>query len=211
MDESKTVNDVVVYPKIPLTPQVTATIIQGGIAVYATSVVAADDALTSLLFRRIDTDYINGSVLLSVTFLPAPERLATLAATPDSFFVKSSNETGIAGTWVTLASARALVKRFPVLSHLTTFLEDELGERFPEPIPSMRAGLRAALATSSSSVLGYPPLADAHVVLNSAKLLPSPPLTNAQTGRKRKTSNAVASEQPPVVSLRKTRRSVAAK
>ena len=112
-------------------------------------------------------------------------------------------------TWVPLAHARVLVTKFPALAHLVTFLDDELGSRFPEPIPSMRAGLRAALATSSSSVLGYPPLADAYV-LGPDRSKPAPASTTAQ--RKRKPSTVAAPKQPDEStptppSVRKTRRS----
>ncbi|KAK4705708.1 hypothetical protein P7C70_g492, partial [Phenoliferia sp. Uapishka_3] len=192
-EQQSATDDVVVYPKTPLTPTVTARIIRGGIAVYATSVVDSEDNTTYSLFRRLDTDYINGSVLLQVTFTSVAEREAILLAIPETFKV-NIGEPGIGGTWVPLSHARVLVTRFPALSHLVTFLDDELGSRFPEPIPSMRVGLRSALATSSSSVLGYPSFPAAFIVASdrfTERSKVSPP--SASTQRIEKAVDEVAS------------------
>lgn len=205
----------VVYPKtaLSLTPTVTATVVQRSIAVYTTSVVDSQNNTTYPLLRRIDTDYINGTLLLQGTFLDTSERESVLADIADAFKV-SSGGCGFEGTWIPLPAARVVVAQNPTLAHLVPFFDDELGARFPEPIPSMRVQLRAACVTPVSLILGYPPLGDSHIVGDRFSPRVSSPAAPSSTPRRRKMSN-LPPKQASVVEdsapTRKTRRSAAAK
>lgn len=144
------------------------------------------------LIRRIDTDYINGSVLLQGALNHAEEREAILAEFSETFKVASGGS-GVEGTWIPLPAARVLVARYSsYLSQLNTFLDEDLGMRFPDPIPTMRTALRNSLASSSPRAVafGFPVFADTHSdegrSLSPAVAIPS-------------TSSASLSISPPAI------------
>jgi hypothetical protein len=82
---------------------------------------------TSLLLRRIDTDFVNLSPIANYLGL-LPWSLSSIP----SAVVVSKGSTTVTGTWVPLASAQAFVRERP-LPHglLDIFLSDTLFERFP--------------------------------------------------------------------------------
>jgi hypothetical protein len=126
----------------------------------------------------MDTDYVNGTVLLQGTFSEADERETVLGDVNETFRV-SSGGSAVEGTWIPLNAARLLASRYPTaLGHLTTFLDDGLGGRFPAPIPEMRLQLRAALSSSSNRAVpyGFPAFQDT-VGCEERSVSPRPPVT----------------------------------
>ncbi|KAM0754046.1 hypothetical protein T439DRAFT_170310 [Meredithblackwellia eburnea MCA 4105] len=206
---SKNSSQILVYPTTPLAPVVMATIIQLGVGVYGTNVVDSETHVQLSLYRRLDTDYVNGTVLLQSTFSDAKEREVILDGISDTFRVSTGGR-GIEGVWVPLAAARRLVSQFPALGHLHTFLDDDLCSLFPEPIPSMRKNFREALATSSSSILGYPPLADAQIIGTSRSKSSSPVTASPGPSSLRRSRTSSSSLKPSSLDeqalSRKTRR-----
>ncbi|GAA5896246.1 hypothetical protein JCM8208_001823 [Rhodotorula glutinis] len=169
-------SSVVMEPVIPLEPHTVATIVQRGIVVFSTVATDLTTARTTSLLRRVDTDYVNATVLLQAAVSSPLERASTLASLlvkADTVRVPHASEPGVEGTWVPLEVARAVVDMFPgQLGHLVSFLSDDLGAHFPEPIPTMRGGLKAALeqkATAagddlSAAVVGSPSFDGAELV-----------------------------------------------
>ncbi|GAA6057774.1 hypothetical protein JCM3770_006840 [Rhodotorula araucariae] len=156
---------VVMEPVIPLEPPVLATIVQRGVVVFSTNVTDLTTARTMPLLRRLDTDYINATVLLQAAVSSPLERASTLASLlvkADTVRVPAASEAGVEGTWVPLAVARDVVALFhKQLGHVAPFLSDELAGHFPEPIPTMRSGLKVALEQKAPkdpnvAVLGSP-------------------------------------------------------
>ncbi|BGP45957.1 hypothetical protein JCM10450v2_001796 [Rhodotorula kratochvilovae] len=156
---------VVMEPVIPLEPSVLATIVQRGVVVFTTNVTDLTTARTMPLLRRLDTDYVNATVLLQAAVSSPLERASTLASLlvkADTVRVPAASDAGVEGTWVPLAVARDVVALFAKqLGHLAPFLSDELAGHFPEPIPTMRNGLKAALEQKAPkdpnvAVLGSP-------------------------------------------------------
>lgn len=142
----------IVYPTIPLTPSITALIVQKGVAVFATTVVEAGEfgegerPTAYPLLRKIDSSYVNGTVLLKGSGAALDVRLAILKKVDHSFTVSTGTATaGLEGTWIPLPAARAIAARYPSLAQYAVFLEVELGARFPDPISSMRARTSTAL------------------------------------------------------------------
>lgn len=118
-------------------------------SVYATNIVDHDTATSFPLLRRIDVDYVNGTTLLRPTFTSSSERTSTLCDITDTFNVISGGDS-IEGTWIPLSSARDLATRFaPSLGHLAPFLEDNLGESFPSPIPELKLTLHSLFTNAS--------------------------------------------------------------
>ncbi|GAA5857442.1 hypothetical protein JCM9279_003179 [Rhodotorula babjevae] len=166
---------VIMEPVVPLEPPTVATIVQRGVVVFSTSATDLTTARTTSLLRRVDTDYVNATVLLQAAVSSPLERASTLASLlvkADTVRVPHASEPGVEGTWVPLEVARAVVDMFSTqLGHLGPFLADDLGARFPEPIPTMRSGLKAALEQRhagdddlSAPVLGSPGFEGAELV-----------------------------------------------
>lgn len=168
---------VVMEPVVPLEPPTVATIVQRGVVVFSTSATDLTTARSTSLLRRVDTDYVNATVLLQAAVSSPLERASTLASLlvkADTVRVSHAAEPGVEGTWVPLEVARAVVDLFPSqLGHLGAFLADDLAAHFPEPIPTMRSGLKAALEQmqaaaggddSSAQVLGSPSFEGAELV-----------------------------------------------
>lgn len=157
---------VVMEPVIPLDPPVLATMVQRGVVVFSTSVTDLTTARTMSLLRRLDTDYVNATVLLQAAVSSPLERASTLASLlvkADTVRVPGASDAGVEGTWVPLGVARDVVGLFPKqLGHLTPFFSDELATHFPEPVPTMRSGLKASLEQKATdddpnvAVLGAP-------------------------------------------------------
>ena len=79
---------------------------------------------SSLLFRRIDTDFVNLSPIASYLGLP-------LSSVPNAVVVSNGSGT-VTGTWVPLTSAQAFVRERALPNGvLDVFLSDSLFERFP--------------------------------------------------------------------------------
>lgn len=146
-----------VYPRIPLDPIVTATIVQLAVAVYSVDLAYLATSQTCPLLRRIDTDYINGTVLLQATPTNLLERESLLAKIPKTFRVSPSETRGIEGVWIPRTAALEIVAQFSTeLNHLTDFLDEDLGLRFAEPIYSLRCKLREDFKRSQKSPVGFP-------------------------------------------------------
>ncbi|GAA5996133.1 uncharacterized protein JCM10292_007412 [Rhodotorula paludigena] len=158
-------SSVVMEPVIPLDPPVLATVVQRGVVVFSANVTDLATARTMPFLRRIDTDYCNATTLLQAALSSPLERASTIASLlvkADTVRVPGAADAGIEGTWVPLHVARDVVALFPKqLGHLVSFLSDELAGHFPEPIPTMRSGLQAALEQKAlkdpnALVLGNP-------------------------------------------------------
>ena len=70
---------VCVYSTTPLVPAVTATIVQTGVPVYATTVVEPETHVRHSLLRTLDADFINATVLVRGISSKTAEREAVLA------------------------------------------------------------------------------------------------------------------------------------
>lgn len=111
---------VVVHTCQPCTPGIVATQVEG-ISVYQTILGA------TALLRRIDTDFVNLSVILSYLSLSAPSPLPLGCI---SVFHKFSS---VSGLWVPLGVARTYAQELPdVVKDI--FLSDELVMRFPSAL-----------------------------------------------------------------------------
>ena len=141
----------IVYPTSPLNPSISALIVQRGVAVYATTLVDLETQTPYPLLRKIDSDYVNATVLLKGTSASAEVRSAILGKFTETFTV-STGTAGLQGTWVSLLAARSIAEKYSSLDQYEVFLEEELGARFPDPISSLRA-------RSSSIATATPPLA----------------------------------------------------
>lgn len=111
---------VVVHTCQPCIPSIVATQVEG-ISVYQTVL-----GSTALL-RRIDTDFVNLSVILSYLSLPVPSPLPLGSI---SVFHRLSS---VSGLWVPLGIARTYAQRLPEVVK-DTFLSDELVMRFPSAL-----------------------------------------------------------------------------
>ncbi|KDQ59431.1 hypothetical protein JAAARDRAFT_32991 [Jaapia argillacea MUCL 33604] len=101
-------------------PAVSATQVEG-ISVYQMTLGSA------LLFRRIDTDFVNLSPIITYLAIPSHTLTNILNAT-----VVTSGSPTICGTWVPLATAQTFVRDHPLPDGLLdVFLSDVLHERFP--------------------------------------------------------------------------------
>ncbi|KAH9951265.1 hypothetical protein B0H21DRAFT_776017 [Amylocystis lapponica] len=107
----------IVRPCEPCTPDITARECEGvsdcRIWVYCTFV-----GFTRFV-RRVDSDFVNVSVIMKVLGLPYPR-------SPHAVVVSGSPD--VQGTWLPLAEARDIVKGH---AELVLFLSDDLYERFP--------------------------------------------------------------------------------
>lgn len=135
-----------------------------------------DTATTATLLRRIDTDYVNGSVLLRVTFADESERDARLRSISGAHQVEAdafdTHGDGVAGTWIPLRAAQQLVNGAydddddedshseggfgPALAHLRGFVADDLAKAFPASVVEMRDGLKCAAAAVARRTVGCP-------------------------------------------------------
>ncbi|KAJ7470575.1 hypothetical protein FB451DRAFT_1340031 [Mycena latifolia] len=112
---------VVVHTCLPCTPAISATQIEG-ISVYQMTL----GAFT--LLRRLDTDFVNLSPIVSYSGAPYP----VLSTIPNATVV-SRGSPAVTGTWVPLSAAQAYVRDHP-LPVLDVFLSDTLFERFPSAL-----------------------------------------------------------------------------
>ncbi|KWU46434.1 hypothetical protein RHOSPDRAFT_31889 [Rhodotorula sp. JG-1b] len=158
-------SSVMMEPVIPLEPSVLAVIVQRGIVVFSVDVTDLATGKVMPLLRRLDTDYVNATVLLQAALSSPLERasaLATLLVKTDTFRVPSSiADPGVEGTWIPLAAAEDVVSSYPKqLGHLTAFFGPDLAAHFPEPVPTMRSSSKNALAQKrhdpNGAVLGSP-------------------------------------------------------
>ncbi|KAJ6513858.1 hypothetical protein C8R47DRAFT_962663 [Mycena vitilis] len=114
---------VVVHTCLPCTPSISATQIEG-ISVYQMAL----GALT--LLRRLDTDFVNLSPIVTISGAPYP----VLSTIPNATVV-SRGSAAVAGTWVPLSAAQAYVRDHPLPGGvLDVFLSDALFERFPSAL-----------------------------------------------------------------------------
>ncbi|CDR43016.1 hypothetical protein NBRC10512_004486 [Rhodotorula toruloides] len=157
--------NVVMEPVIPLEPLVVATIIQRGIVVFSVEVTDLATARTMPLLRRLDTDYVNATVLLQAALSSPLERasaLAGLLVKTDTFRVPAASDAGVEGTWIPISVARDfLAAHAKQLGHLSSFLGDDLAAHFPEPVPTMRSSGKSSLEQKGAKdpnfvVLGSP-------------------------------------------------------
>lgn len=158
---------------IPLEPSVVAKIVQRGIVVFGTDVSDLATGQPAPLLRRLDTDYVNATVLLQAALSSPLERasaLATLLVKTDTFRVPSgSGDAGVEGTWIPLAAAEDVVATYPEqLGHLSAFFGADLAAHFPEPVPTMRNSSRepptAKRGDPNAAVLGTPSFAGAELL-----------------------------------------------
>ncbi|BGP22768.1 transcription regulator HTH [Rhodotorula toruloides] len=158
-------SNVVMEPVIPLEPLVIATIIQRGVVVFLVEVTDLATARTVPLLRRLDTDYVNATVLLQAALSSPLERasaLAGLLVKTDTFRVPAASDTGVEGTWIPISVARDfLTAHADQLGHLASFLSDDLAAHFPEPVPTMCSSGRTTLEQKGAKdpnivVLGSP-------------------------------------------------------
>lgn len=231
----KPATTVCVYPKIPLVPLVTATVVEAGVPVYATDVVDPETRVTYPLLRTLDADFVNATVLLRGLSSNAGEREAVLATIGQTFKV-TSPDSRIEGHWISLPTARRIMNQFPALRNLATFLDEDLGTRFPDPLPSLRGHLQDSLRASRTAhgAFGFPVFTDlgskgAQERSISPRSVPQPaPSSVAKKGvgrpKGRRSSTASGAKveardsSPEVIGVatttaagRKTRRSLAAK
>lgn len=158
-------SSVMMEPVIPLEPAVLAVIVQRGIVVFSAEVTDLASGRSMPLLRRLDTDYVNATVLLQAALSSPLERasaLATLLVKTDTFRVPSSvADPGVEGTWIPLAAAEDVVATYSKqLGHLSAFFGPDLAAHFPEPVPTMRSSAKNALAQKrhdpNGAVLGSP-------------------------------------------------------
>ncbi|KAJ7738493.1 hypothetical protein DFH07DRAFT_82874 [Mycena maculata] len=114
---------VVVHTCLPCTPAISATQIEG-ISVYQMTLG------THALLRRLDTDFVNLSPIVSFSGTPYP-----VLSTISNATVVSRGSSTVAGTWVPLAAAQAYARDHPLPNGLLdVFLSDTLFERFPSAL-----------------------------------------------------------------------------
>ncbi|KAJ7694184.1 hypothetical protein B0H17DRAFT_474402 [Mycena rosella] len=114
---------VVVHTCLPCTPAISATQIEG-ISVYQMTLG------TFTLLRRLDTDFVNLSPIVSYSGAPHP----VLSTIPNATTI-SRGSPAVAGTWVPLSAAQAYVRDHPLPNGvLDVFLSDTLFERFPSAL-----------------------------------------------------------------------------
>ncbi|KAJ7109193.1 hypothetical protein C8R44DRAFT_833751 [Mycena epipterygia] len=114
---------VVVHTCLPCTPAISATQIEG-ISVYQMTLG------TFTLLRRLDTDFVNLSPIVTYSGAPYP----VLSTIPNATVI-SRGSPAVAGTWVPLAAAQAYVRDHPLPDGLLdVFLSDTLFERFPSAL-----------------------------------------------------------------------------
>jgi stage V sporulation protein SpoVS len=160
-------------PVIPLEPLVVATIIQRGVVVFSVEVTDLATARTLPLLRRLDTDYVNATVLLQAALSSPLERasaLAGLLVKTDTFRVPAAVDAGVEGTWIPITVAREFLSSHnKQLGHLSSFLGDDLAAHFPEPVPTMRPSGKTSLEQKGAKdpnivVLGSPSFEDAELL-----------------------------------------------
>lgn len=78
---------------------------------------------SSLILRRIDTDFINISPLIDFLGIESPP----LSSVPNVVIV-SHGSAAVCGSWIPVAVARELIGEQPLVN---VFLSDQLNERFP--------------------------------------------------------------------------------
>ncbi|TFK55234.1 hypothetical protein OE88DRAFT_1642439 [Heliocybe sulcata] len=114
---------VIVHTCEPCNPSVWATEVEG-ISVYQMTMG------TSLLLRRIDTDFVNLSPIATHVGAPLP----STKVIPNAMVISRGSPV-ILGTWVPLASAQDFVREHPLPDgSLDIFLSDVLYERFPKAL-----------------------------------------------------------------------------
>ncbi|KAJ6546498.1 hypothetical protein DFH09DRAFT_1249058 [Mycena vulgaris] len=114
---------VVVHTCLPCTPAISATQIEG-ISVYQMTLG------TFTLLRRLDTDFVNLSPIVTHSGAPYP----VLSTIPNATVI-SRGSPAVAGTWVPLSAAQAYVRDHPLPGGvLDVFLSDTLFERFPSAL-----------------------------------------------------------------------------
>ncbi|KAJ6623446.1 hypothetical protein B0H10DRAFT_1943870 [Mycena sp. CBHHK59/15] len=114
---------VVVHTCMPCTPAISATQIEG-ISVYQMTLG------TFTLLRRLDTDFVNLSPIVSYSGAPIP----VLSTIPNATLI-SRGSPAVAGTWVPLSAAQAYLRDHPLPDKLLdVFLSDTLFERFPSAL-----------------------------------------------------------------------------
>jgi hypothetical protein len=85
---------------------------------------------SSSLLRRIDTDFVNLSPIVSFSGAPYP----ILSTIPNATVI-SKGSPAVSGTWVPLSAAQAYVRDHPLPGGLLdVFLSDALFERFPSAL-----------------------------------------------------------------------------
>jgi len=120
---------VVVHTCLPCTPSISATQIEG-ISVYQMTLG------THTLLRRLDTDFVNLSPIVTFSNTPYP----VLSTIPNATVI-SRGSAAVKGTWVPLAAAQAYVRDHPLPSGvLDVFLSDTLSERFPPALQEFARG-----------------------------------------------------------------------
>lgn len=99
---------------------------------------------STLLLRRLDTDFVNLGPIINHFNIPVPR----MASIPNAITI-THGSTFVCGTWVPLAEARAFVAEHPVCGDvLDVFLSDSLSERFPPALQEFhRSGARGWLLT----------------------------------------------------------------
>lgn len=150
----------IVYPITPLSPSISALVVQRGVAVFATTIIDSETLAPFPLLRKIDSDYVNATVLLKASSATPLERETILSKISETFKITGTTA-GLQGTWVSLFSARSIADQFLSLKQYEIFLEDDLGMRFPDPIASLRApssGLNTSLSITNLVGTTLPPL-----------------------------------------------------
>lgn len=124
-------------------------------SVYVAEVTLHDTATTAALLRRVDTDRVNATTLLRVTFADEEERAARLSEISDRIEITNGAE-GVPGIWVPLRAARELAAEYTIaLGHLGAFLEDDLGDAF-SPIVATDSKAKTSPSTAVSKSVGCP-------------------------------------------------------
>ncbi|BGP54008.1 hypothetical protein JCM8202v2_001580 [Rhodotorula sphaerocarpa] len=171
--DSSSPSAVELEPVIPLDLPVLANIVQRGVVVFSVRVKDLVTGKEVPLLRRLDTDYVNATVLLQAALSSPLERasaLATLLVKTDTFRVPAGDaEAGIEGTWIPLAAAEDFVATHSEqLGRLETFFGADLAANFPEPVPSMRSSAKLNIAQKrtdpNTTVLGSPPFEGAELL-----------------------------------------------
>ncbi|KAI0062382.1 hypothetical protein BV25DRAFT_1804163 [Artomyces pyxidatus] len=132
---------VVVHTCEPCTPAVSATQLEG-VSVYQMILGPYR------LLRRIDTDFVHLSSIVSFLNIPA----STMTSVPNASSITLGSHT-VCGTWAPLAEAQAFVqKHHPPDPRLDVFLSDQLFERFPSALQDFhRSNTRGRLLNKFGS------------------------------------------------------------
>lgn len=80
---------------------------------------------SSLILRRVDTDFVHVDPLLKELGLP------TTSSSPSNAICITEGSSQVRGTWVPLSAARELCKNHPTVA---VFLSDQLPDRFPSAL-----------------------------------------------------------------------------